>query len=103
LEDFKKLHEEFNTTIISVINESEEGKQPKSIIKKTFESLLDEEYLEILAEGINEVRLFNISVIPELLKKLFACELNTPLQTNNNKLLAYFFSMLNYRNLITPN
>lgn len=106
VEDFEKLHEEFNTTTILVINKSEEsgkGEQPKPIIKKTFESLLDEEDLEVLAECINEVRLFNIPVTPELLKKLFACELDTPLQTNNNKLLAHFFSMLNYRNLITPN
>lgn len=106
VEDFEKLHEEFNITTIPAMDESQDSErkeQPKPIIKKTFESLLDGEDLEVLAECINEVRLFNISVTPELLKKLFACELDTPLQTNNNKLLAHFFSMLNYRSLITPN
>lgn len=104
LEDFKKSHKEFNTTTFPVITEETEGKkQLKPIIKKTFESFLDDEDINVLVKCVNEIRLFNIPVTHELLKKLFACELDTPLQTTNNKLLAYFFSMLNYGNLITPN
>ena len=104
LEDFKKLHQEFNTTMIPIITEkSEKREQLRPVIKRTFESFLDDEDINVLVKCINEVRLFNIPVTPELLKKLFVCELDVPLKTTNNKLLAYLFSMLNYRNLITPN
>ncbi|MCD8092856.1 MAG: hypothetical protein LUF01_08520 [Bacteroides sp.] len=131
LEDFKKLNKEFNTTEPVLIEEqkcidSEEsvvGKAPEKVLaplvtrkvekaetdipiaetENPFESVLTDEQIAYLADCINDVKMFNTSVTPEELKAIFACKPKTILRSNNNRLIAFFFSGLSSRNLITPN
>lgn len=59
--------------------------------------------LNLLAECANEVKMFNVVVTPGDWKAIFDCKPNAILKSKNNRLLAYFFSGLSNRSLITEN
>jgi hypothetical protein len=73
----------------------------KLVIKKTFESNFNEQQLEILTDCINEAAMFTLRITHETTAQLFNCNLDTPLQTNNNRLLAYFLMVLRDNSFIT--
>lgn len=83
--------------------------QPQKVVppvadnENPFESVLNDEQMTLLVECINEVKLFNASVSIDDFKAILACKPNAILKSKNNRYLAYFFSGLYYRDLITPN
>lgn len=125
-EDFKGLNEEFNTTQPILVEEQVYSESEGSSIEKVpeeteklvneesspipiaetenpFESVLTNGQIAYLADCINDVKMFNTSVTPEELKAIFACKPKAILRSNNNRLIAFFFSGLSDRELITPN
>ncbi|WP_455640952.1 hypothetical protein [Parabacteroides sp.] len=87
----------------SDIIEVEKAAPPVATMENPFESVLNDEQMKYLAECINEVKMFNASVSADDLKAIFACKPNTILKSKNNRYVAYFFSGLGYRELITSN
>lgn len=85
------------------LEEKIESHTPIAETENPFESTLTDGQIEYLTDCINDVRMFNTSVTPEELKAIFICKPKTILRSNNNRLIAFFFSGLNDRNLITPN
>lgn len=85
------------------IIEVEKAVPPVAIMENPFESVLNDEQMEYLAECINEVKMFNASVSADDLRAIFACKPNTILKSKNNRYVAYFFAGLGYRELITSN
>lgn len=85
------------------IIEVEKTAPPVAIMENPFESVLNDEQMEYLAECINEVKMFNASVSADDLRAIFACKPNTILKSKNNRYVAYFFAGLGYRELITSN
>ncbi|SCD21683.1 hypothetical protein PSM36_2889 [Proteiniphilum saccharofermentans] len=71
--------------------------------KSTFEHQLNPAQIELLAECLNDVRMFPENITSQTLENIFACNLSQPLKARNNRLLAYFFSALDDRSLITRN
>lgn len=67
------------------------------------EANFDEDQIEILTQCINELKIFTVPVTTNTVKDFFSCKLKEPLKIskNKNKLLAYFFSVLDNRSLIT--
>ena len=125
-EDFKELNKEFNTTQPILVEEQIYSESESSAIEKVpeemeklvneesspipiaetenpFESVLTDGQIAYLADCINDVKMFNTSVTPEELKAIFACKPKAILRSNNNRLIAFFFSGLSDRELITPN
>ena len=51
----------------------------------------------------NDVKMFNVSLSADELKAIFACKPEAIVRSNNNRLVAFFFSGLSSRGLITPN
>lgn len=68
-----------------------------------FDSVLTDEQIDFLAEGINDVKMFNVAVTSDDLKAIFVGKPNAILRSNNNRLVAFFFAGLSDRGLITPN
>ena len=68
-----------------------------------FESNFEDWQLKILTQCINEVKIFNQPITIGTMKDILLCKLKEPLNVarNKNKLLAYFFSALDDRSLIT--
>lgn len=68
-----------------------------------FESNFNERQIEILAQCVNELKLFKQLVSAELMHDIFLCKLKEPLRIgkNKNKLLAYLLSSLDNHSLIT--
>lgn len=85
------------------IVEVEKTAPPVATMENPFESVLNDEQMEYLAECINEVKMFNASVSADDLRAIFACKPNTILKSKNNRYVAYFFAGLGYRELITSN
>lgn len=85
------------------IIEVEKIAPPVAIMETPFESVLNDEQMEYLAECINEVKMFNASVSADDLRAIFACKPNAILKSKNNRYIAYFFAGLGYRELITSN
>ncbi|MCK9435920.1 MAG: hypothetical protein PHE35_06795 [Bacteroidales bacterium] len=71
--------------------------------KSTFEAQLNPAQIKLLAKCLNEVRMFPESITSEALENIFSCNLSQPLKARSNRLLAYFFSALDDRSLITRN
>lgn len=71
--------------------------------KSTFEAQLNPPQIKLLAKCLNEVRMFPESITSRTLENIFSCNLSQPLKARNNRLLAYFFSALDDRSLITRN
>ena len=62
-----------------------------------FDSTLTDEQIAFLAEGINDVKMFNVPLA------IFAGKPHAIVRSNNNRLVAFFFAGLSDRGLITPN
>lgn len=56
-----------------------------------FDSVLTDEQIDYLAEGINDVKMFNVAVTSDELKAIFAGKPNAILWSNNNRLVALTF------------
>jgi hypothetical protein len=61
---------------------------------KGFQCNLMIQQLEKLCIVINKIHLFKVEINTEILQSVFECTLKEPLQTNNNRLLAYLFSSM---------
>lgn len=61
-----------------------------------------DEQFAFLADGINEVQMFNVPISVEDLKAIFTGKPREVLRSSNNRLVAFFFAGLSDRGLITP-
>ncbi|TRX46043.1 hypothetical protein FNW54_06770 [Bacteroides sp. HF-5092] len=82
--------------------------EPKIIphVAKTenpFKSVLNDRQIALLVDCINEVEIFNAPMTFEDLKAIFSCKPKVIFRSNNNRLVAFLFSELSNRGLITPN
>ena len=68
-----------------------------------FDSVLNDKQIELIADCINEVKMFNASVTVDDLKAILSCKPNAILRSNNNRYVAFLFSELSNRSLITAN
>ena len=68
-----------------------------------FDSVLNDKQIELIADCINEVKMFNASVTVDDLKAILSCKPNAILRSNNNRYVAFLFSELSNRSLITTN
>lgn len=105
----EKAPEEIAALPVAIPEETEklmdEERSPIPIAEteNPFESVLTDGQIAYLADCINDVKMFNTSVTSEELKAIFACKPKAILRSNNNRLIAFFFSGLSDRELITPN
>lgn len=105
----EKAPEEITALPVAIPEETEkfvnEESSPIPIAEteNPFESVLTDEQIVYLVDCVNDVKMFNASVTTEELKAIFACKPQTILRSNNNRLIAFFFSGLSDRELITPN
>ena len=76
---------------------------PIAETENPFDSILTDEQIAHLAAAINDVKMFNVSLSADELKAIFACKPEAIVRSNNNRLVAFFFSGLSSRGLITPN
>lgn len=76
---------------------------PIAETKNPFDSILTDEQIAYLAAAVNDVKMFNVSLSADELKAIFACKPEAIVRSNNNRLVAFFFSGLSSRGLITPN
>lgn len=76
---------------------------PIAETENPFDSTLTEEQIAYLAAAVNDVKMFNVSLSADELKAIFACKPEAIVRSNNNRLVAFFFSGLSSRGLITPN
>ena len=68
-----------------------------------FKSVLNDRQIELLVDCINEVEIFNAPMTFEDLKAIFSCNPKVIFRSNNNRLVAFLFSELSNRGLITAN
>ena len=76
---------------------------PIAETENPFDSILTDEQIAYLAMAVNDVKMFNVSLAADGLKAIFACKPQAIVRSNNNRLVAFFFSGLSCRGLITPN
>ena len=76
---------------------------PIAETENPFDSILTDEQIAYLAAAVNDVKMFNVSLSTDELKAIFACKPEAIVRSNNNRLVAFFFSGLSSRGLITPN
>lgn len=76
---------------------------PIAETENPFDSILTDEQIAYLAAAVNDVKMFNVSLSADELKAIFACKPEAIVRSNNNRLVASFFSGLSSRGLITPN
>lgn len=76
---------------------------PIAEAENPFDSILTDEQIAYLAAAVNDVKMFNVSLSADELKAIFACKPQAIVRSNNNRLVAFFFSGLSSRGLITPN
>ncbi|MFG6340547.1 MAG: hypothetical protein K1V70_00065 [Alistipes sp.] len=76
---------------------------PIAETENPFDSILTDEQIAYLAVAVNDVKMFNVSLSADELKAIFACKPEAIVRSNNNRLVAFFFSGLSSRGLITPN
>lgn len=76
---------------------------PIAETENPFGSILTDEQIAYLAVAVNDVKMFNVSLSEDELKAIFACRPQAIVRSNNNRLVAFFFSGLSSRGLITPN
>lgn len=76
---------------------------PIAETENPFDSILTDEQIAYLAAAVNDVKMFNVSLSADELKAIFACKPQAIVRSNNNRLVAFFFSGLSSRGLITPN
>ena len=68
-----------------------------------FKSILKDRQIALLVDCINEVEIFNALMTFEDLKAILSCKPKVIFRSNNNRLVAFLFSELSNRGLITPN
>lgn len=68
-----------------------------------FKSILNDRQIALLVDCINEVEIFNALMTFEDLKVILSCKPKVIFRSNNNRLVAFLFSELSNRGLITPN
>lgn len=68
-----------------------------------FKSILNDRQIALLVDCINEVGIFNALMTFEDLKAILSCKPKVIFRSNNNRLVAFLFSELSNRGLITPN
>ena len=68
-----------------------------------FKSILNDRQIALLVDCINEVEIFNAPMTFEDLKAILSCKPKVIFRSNNNRLVAFLFSELSNRGLITPN
>ena len=76
---------------------------PIAETENPFGSILNDKQIELIADCINEVKMFNASVTVDDLKAILSCKPNAILRSNNNRYVAFLFSGLSNRSLITTN
>ena len=76
---------------------------PIAETENPFGSILNDKQIELIADCINEVKMFNASVTVDDLKAILSCKPNAILRSNNNRYVAFLFSELSNRSLITGN
>lgn len=76
---------------------------PIAETENPFGSILSDKQIELIADCINEVKMFNASVTVDDLKAILSCKPNAILRSNNNRYVAFLFSELSSRSLITAN
>ena len=76
---------------------------PIAETENPFDSVLNDKQIELIADCINEVKMFNASVTVDDLKAILSCKPNAILRSNNNRYVAFLFSELSNRSLITAN
>lgn len=76
---------------------------PIAETENPFDSVLNDKQIELIADCINEVKMFNASVTVDDLKAILSCKPNVILRSNNNRYVAFLFSELSNRSLITAN
>ena len=68
-----------------------------------FKSILNDRQIALLVDCSNEVEIFNALMTFEDLKAILSCKPKVIFRSNNNRLVAFLFSELSNRGLITPN
>ena len=68
-----------------------------------FKSILNDRQIALLVDCINEVEIFNAPMTFEDLKAILSCKPKVIFRSNNNRQVAFLFSELSNRGLITPN
>lgn len=87
--------------------EVETNKEAPTVIKKVvgksnpLKTNFSTSQLKVLADCVNEARIFTTSVTVPILRNFFACKLDGALKSNNNRLFAYFMSQLGCAGFIT--
>lgn len=76
---------------------------PIAETENPFDSVLNDKQIELIADCINEVKMCNASVTVDDLKAILSCKPNAILRSNNNRYVAFLFSELSNRSLITTN
>lgn len=76
---------------------------PIAETENPFGSILNDKQIELIVDCINEVKMFNASVTVDDLKAILSCKPNAILRSNNNRYVAFLFSELSSRSLITAN
>lgn len=76
---------------------------PIAETENPFGSILNDKQIELIADCINKVKMFNASVTVDDLKAILSCKPNAILRSNNNRYVAFLFSGLSNRSLITTN
>ena len=76
--------------------------KPKKIVGKSspFQSKLKSSEFKLLAECLNESRMFTTTVSPKILTDFFNCKLDGVLKVNNTRLFAYLMMQLSCHNYI---
>ena len=97
---YLELIKEFNSTTKTELEPEKELPEPIAKPRKSFGGNFNDEQIEILTKCANELAIFTQTISKETMKAVFACELDKPLQLNNNTLLAWFFDTLLDRKLI---
>lgn len=82
---------------------SKKATPPIAETDNPFDSTLTDERIAFLAEGINYVKMLNVPLSADDLRAIFAGKPHAIVRSNNNRLVAFFFSGLSSRGLITPN
>lgn len=64
---------------------------PIAETENPFGSILNDKQIELIADCINEVKMFNASVTVDDLKAILSCKPNAILRSNNNRYVAFLF------------
>ena len=99
-QEFRKLHQEFNTTE-TVAEESNDYGAADYV--PTSLSYFNDIQLSLIADMVNEAHLFASNVSIEDMELFFSCSLDRPLQVSNNGLAALFLDCLRSEHLISHN